>query len=128
MGLARYALAFGLGFAAGHPTGRAKLQALPAQAKALAGRPEARRLREKGKAAAGQAVQTAKDRIGDRSSGASSASVSTEPAAETATRTGTRPLGRHNDPVVAQGAAATGDAPDAATHGTLPPSRPGSKS
>jgi len=133
MGLARYALAFGLGFAAGHPTGREKLRAVPGQVKALAARPEARQLRDKGKAAAGQAVQTAKDRFGDRSgtnggtgTGTTATGTATGTAADTATRTGTRPLGRRNDPVVAQGAA-TDDAPDAATHGTLPPSAPGPK-
>jgi hypothetical protein len=103
MGLARYALVFGLGFAAGHPAGREKLKALPAQVSALARRPEAQQLRDKGKAAADQAVQTAKDRLGSRST----------PDAPSST-TVTAPV---------PGPRSSID-PEAATHGTLPPSAP----
>jgi hypothetical protein len=131
MGLARYALAFGLGFAAGHPTGREKLRTVPGRVSALARRPEAQQLKDKGRAAADQAVQTAKERLGNRSG--SDASTTAGPAggsAETATRNGWRPLGRRRGPVVAQEAVVAGEkgttltADDAATHGTLPPSTP----
>jgi hypothetical protein len=64
MRLARYALAFGLGYAAGHPAGREKLRTVPTQVNELAHRPEAERLKERGKALAGQAVQSAKQRLG----------------------------------------------------------------
>jgi hypothetical protein len=140
MGLARYALVFGLGYAAGHPTGRKKLQAVPGQVKALAQRPEARQLRDKGKAAAEQAVQTAKGRLGSSGSGPDTATTSTEPAggaAETATRSGWRPLGRRRGPVIAEETVVVTETPagttitdevEAATLGTLPPSEPGTKS
>jgi hypothetical protein len=138
MGLARYALAFGLGFAAGHPTGREKLRTVPGRVATLAQRPEAQQLRDRGRAAAGQVVQTAKDRLGNRSTpgAAAGAATTTEPAggaADTATRNGRRPLGRRRGPVVAQGAVVAaektpatsrGTDTEAATHGTLPPSTP----
>jgi hypothetical protein len=136
MGLARYALVFGLGFAAGHPTGREKLRTLPGQVATLAKRPEAQQLRDKGKAAAEQAVETAKGRLGNRSTTDGAPSTGTGGTAETPTRTGWRPLGRRRGPVIAGETtvpAGTGkapgstltDDPEAATHGTLPPSSPG---
>jgi hypothetical protein len=139
MGLARYALVFGLGFAAGHPTGREKLQAVPGQLKTLAQRPEAQQLRDKGKAAAGQAVQTAKERLGNSSDSAGGTTAkSGDGSAETATRTGWRALGRRRGPVLAEevvvvtestpGPRPTAtDDPEAAMHGTLPPSGPASR-
>jgi hypothetical protein len=138
MGLARYALVFGLGFAAGHPTGREKLRAAPGQLKTLAQRPEAQQLRDKGKAAAGQAVQTAKERLGNSSdrAGGTTAESGTD-SAKTATRTGWRALGRRRGPVLAEEVVVTESAsgprptptgdPEAAMHGTLPPSGPASR-
>jgi hypothetical protein len=107
MGLARYALVFGLGYAAGHPAGRKQLKALPAQLRALANRPEAKQVQEKGKAVAGKAVETAKERLGRTSS----STDSTRPAVveETVVVTGTKPT-----PVLT-------DDHEAAAHGTLPP-------
>jgi hypothetical protein len=130
MGLTRYALAFGLGFAAGHPTGREKLRTVPGRVATLARRPEAQQLKDKGRAAADQAVQTAKERLGNRSgSDTSTTAESSGGSAETATRNGWRPLGRRRGPVVAQEAVVAGEkgttlTEDAATHGTLPPSTP----
>jgi hypothetical protein len=128
MGLARYALVFGLGFAAGHPSGREKLRTVPGRVAALARRPEAQQLKDKGRAAADQAVQTAKERLGN-GSGSDTPTGAAGGSANTATRNGRRPLGRRSGPVVAQETVVTGEKgsalpDDAATHGTLPPSTP----
>jgi hypothetical protein len=103
MGLARYALVFGLGYAAGTPAGRAQLRALPARLSALARRPQAQQLRDRGKAVAGQAVQTAKERLGSGSSRGDSSPGDSAPGRATGS-----------------GATLTDD-PDVAVHGTLPP-------
>jgi hypothetical protein len=118
MGLARYALAFGLGFAFGHPAGREKLRTLPGQVTALAKRPEVQQLQEKGKAVAGQAVQTAKDKVGKQSSSNGVAGTGETVVLTEVDATSAAPTGRP---------ARTGD-PEAATHGTLPPSGPGRSS
>jgi hypothetical protein len=127
MGLVRYALAFGLGYAAGTPAGREKLKGLPAQLSALAQRPEAKQVQEKGKAVAGKAVGAAKERL----SGTSSDDSTTGEHAATPTRPAWRSLGRRNRPtvieetvVVTEAAPVLTDDPEAATQGTLPPAGP----
>lgn len=129
MGLVRYALAFGLGYAAGTPAGRERLKGLPAQVSALAQRPEAKQVQEKGKAVAGKAVDAAKGRLGGTSSGDSASGNHSA----TPSRPAWRSLGRRTRPTVVEEtvvvtetapAPVLTDDPDAATHGTLPPAGP----
>jgi hypothetical protein len=94
MGLGTHALAFGLGYALGHPTGRERARQVPGQLRELAARPETAQLAEKGKSLAGQAVQTVKQRVNGSS--------------DTGATTGTGPLADH-------GAPTTGDAGPTAT-------------
>lgn len=128
MGLVRYALAFGLGYAAGTPAGREKLKGLPAQLSTLAQRPEAKQVQEKGKAVAGKAVDAAKERLGTSSGDSTSADPAAAPS-----RPAWRSLGRRTRPTVvgetvvvtdAAPAPVLTDDPEAATHGTLPPAGP----
>ncbi|MCO1655749.1 hypothetical protein [Pseudonocardia humida] len=76
MGLASHAIALGIGYVLGHPAGREQARKLPEQARQLAARPEAARLAEKGKAVAGQAAQTARQRLGRSADSGSSDSAS----------------------------------------------------
>jgi hypothetical protein len=64
MGLGSHAIALGIGYVLGHPAGRERARKVPQQVRQLAARPEAARLAEKGKSLAGQAAQTAKQRLG----------------------------------------------------------------
>jgi hypothetical protein len=91
MGLASHALALGIGYVLGHPQGRARAQKVPGQLRELAARPEAQRLTEKGKAVAGQAVQTAKQRL--NRSGGSGSTGSTGATGQSTTSTGTLTTG-----------------------------------
>jgi hypothetical protein len=80
MGLASHAIALGIGYVLGHPDGRERARKVPAQVRQLAARPEAARLTEKGKALAGQAVQTTKQRLGRSTADATGQAGSGTPA------------------------------------------------
>ena len=115
MRLVRYALAFGLGYAVGHPDGRAKLRAVPGQINELAQRPEAQKLRDRGKTVTDQAVHAAKQRFGRGTSEEGSAKP---PVVAEETVVVTEPTG-------ATTGAASGDPDlDRAMHGNLPPAAP----
>lgn len=64
MGLGSHAIALGIGYALGHPAGQERARKVPQQIRQLAARPETAELAEKGRSFAGQAVQTAKQRLG----------------------------------------------------------------
>lgn len=63
MGLARYALAFGLGYTLGRPDGRRHLTDLGQQAVELTKRPEVTRLRERGRDLAADSVRAARKKL-----------------------------------------------------------------
>jgi len=86
MGLASHAIALGIGYVLGHPAGREQARKVPEQVRQLAARPEAARLAEKGKSLAGQATQTAKQRLGRSGTSGDAGSSGT---ASTGTGTGT---------------------------------------
>jgi hypothetical protein len=131
-----YVLAFGLGYALGHPAGRERARQVPGQLRELANRPQVREqvqgLKEKGTALAGQATERL------RPSGDSSPSGDPAPARRPLmTRVRRRPGGTEatttpvssGDPATdARSATLTEPelAPEteAAALGTLPPSSP----
>jgi hypothetical protein len=67
MGLLKYGLAVGLGYALGRPEGRAQLARLGQQATGLTQRPEVARLRERGKDLAADQAQKVKQKVTARS-------------------------------------------------------------
>jgi hypothetical protein len=69
MGLLRYGLAVGLGYALGRPEGRAQLARVGRQAADLTQRPEVTRLRERGKDLAADQAQKVKQKVKPRSDG-----------------------------------------------------------
>jgi len=93
MGLVSHAIAAGIGYALATPAGRERVRKVPEQVRQLAARPEATRLTEKGKSIAGQAVQTAKQRLGrsdtSGSTGASGTATTTSGTGRNATDGGT---------------------------------------
>jgi hypothetical protein len=125
MGLTKYAIVFGLGYAVGHPDGRQKLRAVPAQVSELARRPEVEKVRVKGKAVADQAVQTAKQRLGRGGSGTTGESSTAGTAGTT-----TPAVVAEETVIVTETTGGKvpvpGTAPDVDTamHGTLPPVEP----
>jgi hypothetical protein len=85
MGLLKYALAVGLGYALGRPEGRAQLARVGRQAAELTQRPEVTQLRERGKDLAVDQAQKVKQKVTSRSDDTASA------AAPDATGTDTTP-------------------------------------
>ena len=63
MGLTRYALVFGLGYALGRPDGRRRLGDLGQQTVELTRRPEVKRLRERSWDLAGDTVRAARKKL-----------------------------------------------------------------
>jgi len=88
MGLGSHVLALGIGYVLGHPVGRERARKVPEQVRQLAAHPEAARLAEKGKSLAGQAAQTAKQRLGRSDA---SGDTGTNGTASTGTGTGGAP-------------------------------------
>lgn len=130
-----YILAFGLGYALGHPAGQKRARQVPGQLRELAARPEVREqvqgIKEKGTALAGQATERL------RSSSDGSSADTAQGRRPLMTRVRRRPGGTEattapvtgSDPVIDARSAQLTDpelAPEteAAALGTLPPKSP----